>query len=94
MSVVAVMRAQVSNFDEWKSSFDADPSIREKHGMAEVFVARDVADENVAMIVATFESADAVGEMLADPVVQARMAEGGVTGPPTIWIGNIKADGR
>ena len=94
MSVVAVMRAPVNNFDEWKSSFDTDPSIREKHGMAEVFVARDVEDENVAIIVATFEKAEAVGAMLADPVVQARMAEGGVTGPPTIWIGNIEADGR
>jgi hypothetical protein len=75
----------VSDYNQWRSAFDADKPRREGAGLVDIAVLRDADDPNSIWIVGEGER-KATEEMLQNPELGKLMQEAGVTAPPEFWV--------
>jgi hypothetical protein len=82
MTTLAV-RHTVSDFDTWKSAFDAHASVRTGHGAT---AHRVLHDGNAVLAIIDFPDASSVQAFMADPSLAEAMSKGGVVGAPDVSI--------
>jgi hypothetical protein len=86
---VLILTHEVKDFAVWKPFYDADKPNRDKAGLVERYLIRDVQRPNVVTIVFEAASAEAARAFTANPALKEVMAKAGVLPPPTIAIGHV-----
>lgn len=83
-----IVQHHVADFDRWLPVFTEHEEIRRRHGATGHSINREVADPNTIVIVNEFATAEGARAFSQDPSLPAAMKEGGVEGPPQVWIAN------
>ena len=85
--VVLIVSHEVADFAAWKKVYDQDKVNRDKAGMKERYLVRDVEKPNIVTIVFQAGSVDKVKAFIANPALKEAMDKAGVMGAPDIKIG-------
>ena len=83
-----IIQHQVADFDTWRPIYEADRPGRQAAGVSDIAVLRDADDPNSVWIVHEGDPA-LIGPMMSDPDRAAKMQEGGVTTPPTVYVAEV-----
>ena len=88
MAAYTIATHPVRDFDAWKAIFDQFEPIRKEAGERSAVVLRHADDPNMVTVINTWVSIEAFQALFNREELKARMAEAGVTAPPTITIAN------
>ncbi len=83
MSVTVIVSLKVSDFGQWKATFDAHAPAREAAGI-NAAAHRNLDDEGNAVAIGTASSKDAFIAFFTAPEMNEVQAKAGVLGPPEI----------
>ena len=86
MSVTAVVRHKVADYDAWRTVYDTLADIQTNGGVTAQSVHRLVGDGNDLLVVHQFETAAAAQAFFNSGELRDGMARAGVQGRPTIDI--------
>ena len=86
MSVTAVVRHKVADYDAWRTVYDTLADLQANGGVTAESVHRLVGDGNDLLVVHQFETADAAQAFFNSGALRDGMERAGVQGPPTIDI--------
>ena len=86
MSVTAVVRHKVADYDAWRAVYDTLADVQAKGGVTAESVHRLVGDGNDLLVVHKFEPADAAQAFFSSGELRDGMQRAGVLGAPTIDI--------
>jgi hypothetical protein len=87
---VVIVSHEVADFTAWKKSFDAGKGNREKAGLTERYVMRDVDKPNFVIVVLE-SSLENAKKFVADPAFKERIKKASVSGTAEIKIGTNSA---
>ena len=82
-----IVSHEVADFDAWKKAFDAGKVNREKAGLTERYVMRDLEKPNFIIVVFESGTADNARQFVADPAFKERIKKASVSGTADIKIG-------
>jgi hypothetical protein len=83
MSVTVIVSLKVSDFDQWKATFDSHAPAREAAGINAVGH-RNLDDEGNAVAIGTAPSKEAFIAFFTAPDMKEVQAKAGVMGPPEV----------
>lgn len=86
MSVTAVVRHKVADYDAWRTVYDTLADLQTNGGVTAQSVHRLVGDGNDLLVVHQFETAGAAEAFFNSGELRDGMERAGVQGPPTIEI--------
>ncbi len=86
MSVTAVVRHKVADYDAWRAVYDTLADLQANGGVIAESVHRLVGDGNDLLVVHQFETAGAAQAFFNSGELRDGMERAGVQGPPTIDI--------
>jgi hypothetical protein len=86
---VLILTHEVKDFATWKPFYDADKPNRDKAGLVERYLVRDLQRPNLVTIVFEAANAESARAFTANPALKDVMTKAGVVGPPTIAIGKV-----
>jgi opacity protein-like surface antigen len=92
-TAVVIVSHEVANFSEWKKRFDAGKANREKAGLKERYVMRDVDKPNFVIVVLE-GSLENAKKFVADPVFKDRVKKASATGTAEIKVGTTNTAGK
>lgn len=78
----------VADFTAWKAGFDSHDAERQAHGIQVKAVYQGANDPTLACALFEVASAEQLQAFMANPDVQAKMAQAGVTSPPVSHLIN------
>jgi flagellar basal body rod protein FlgC len=81
-----IVQHHVTDYDRWIAVFNEHQATRTSHGATGHSVNRVAGDPNTIVIVSDFATVEGARAFSQDPSLPAAMAEGGVDGPPQVWI--------
>jgi hypothetical protein len=81
-----IVQHRVADYDRWYPAFTEHETIRRQYGATGHSISRDVADPNSLVIVNDFATLEGARAFSQDPSLPAAMEQGGVEGPPQVWI--------
>jgi hypothetical protein len=92
-TAVVIVSHEVADFSAWKKRFDAGKSNREKAGLNERYVMRDVEKPNFVIVVleGTLENAK---KFVSDPAFKERIKKASASGTAEIRIGTSNTAGK
>ncbi len=79
-----IVTHRVSNYDSWKSVYDAHTGARKEAGITAAKVHRDHADPNLVTIVMSAPTVDTAKAFAGSPDLKQAMQKAGIDGPPEI----------
>jgi hypothetical protein len=80
------IRHRVTDFDDWKATFDEHGTARRDHGLVDTGLLRDQDDTNMVTIVLSTDDAAGAREFLASDSLREAMERAGVVSQPEMWI--------
>lgn len=80
----AIMRHKVTDFNKWKTVYDADKANREKAGLKEQWVKRNEKDPSEVLMYFDVSDQKHAESYTQSPELQAQMKNGGVIGKPEL----------
>ena len=80
---------KVSNFQKWKTSYDAHDSMRLANGIHNYVVARGIEDSNKVMVAVKIDDVDKAKAFAKDASLKTAMQKGGVVGKPNIMFNTM-----
>ena len=86
MSVTAVVRHKVADYDAWRTVYDGLADVQSSGGVTAESVHRLLGDGNDVLVVHRFDTADAAQAFFSSGELRDGMERAGVQGPPTIDI--------
>jgi heme-degrading monooxygenase HmoA len=86
MSVTAVVRHKVADYDAWRTVYDSLAEVQASGGVTAESVHRLLDDGNDVLVVHRFDTADAAQAFLSSEELREGMHKAGVQGPPRIEI--------
>jgi hypothetical protein len=86
MSVTAVVRHKVADYDAWRTVYDTLTDLQTNGGVTAESVHRLLGDKNDLLVIHQFETADAAEAFFNSGELRDGMQRAGVQGPPTIDI--------
>ena len=93
-TAILIISHEVSDFTAWKKGFDAAKSNRDKAGLKERYVLRDVDKPNFVTVVLESESVENAKKFASDPALKERMKKSTtIVGTPDIKVGTTAAVG-
>jgi len=84
--VLMVVQHPVRDYDAWRIEYDRAQPVRDRHGVTNATVFRNVDDPNEVTGLHWFGGVDDALAFAADPELRDAMAKAGVIGPPRIEI--------
>jgi len=75
---------RVQNFDTWKSAYERHGDIRDKAGLKELHLLRNVADRNDVVILFQAEDLERAQSFIRSDDLRQKMQEAGVVGAPEL----------
>jgi quinol monooxygenase YgiN len=81
------VRHTVSDYSNWKRTYDQFASVRKEKGVTGASVHRDPNDRNVIMVTHRFKDMKAATAFANSEELKSAMADAGVSGAPVIWFG-------
>lgn len=81
-----IVQHRVVDYDRWYPVFTQHGDVRRQHGATGHSINRELADPNSLVIVNDFATLEGARAFTQDPSLPAAMAQGGVDGPPQVWI--------
>ncbi len=81
-----IVQHHVADYDRWYPVFTEHEEIRRRHGATGHSINRAVADPNSVVIVNEFATLEGARAFSQDPSLPGAMEQGGVEGPPQVWI--------
>ena len=79
---ILVARHKVSNYEKWKSSYEAHDSMRLANGLHSYVIGRGLKDTNTVLVAVRAEDMKKAQTFAKDPSLKQAMQKGGVTGSP------------
>lgn len=86
MTINAISRHEVKDFDAWKRRFDLNAETRRKAGLLNATVCRDLADPSVVFVFFEWDSTENAQAFLKSVQLKAAMVDAGVVGVPQFNI--------
>jgi hypothetical protein len=86
MSVTAVVRHNVADYDAWRTVYDGMAEVQANGGVTAKSVHRLASDGNDVLVLHRFDTINAAEAFLGSADLREGMHEAGVQGPPTIEI--------
>lgn len=86
MSVTAVVRHKVADYDAWRQVYDRLDEVQRSGGVTAESVHRLIGDPDEVLVVHKFDTADAAQAFFANEQLKEGMQEAGVQGPPRIEL--------
>jgi hypothetical protein len=87
-TAVVIVSHEVADFSEWKKRFDAGKANREKAGLRERYVMRDVDKPNFVIVVLE-GSLENAKKFVSDPAFKDRVKKASASGTAEIKVGSI-----
>lgn len=81
-----IVQHQVADYDRWYPVFTEHEAIRRQHGATGHSINREATNPDSVVIVNDFATLEGARAFSQDPSLPAAMAQGGVAGPPQVWI--------
>jgi hypothetical protein len=78
-----VVTHKVSNFEKWKTSYDAHDSFRLVNGIHSYVIGRGAQDSNMILVAVKVDDMSKAKSFAKDPSLKQAMQKGGVTGKPS-----------
>jgi len=78
MSTIALVRHQVTDFDAWKTVYDAFAPVQAEHGVQAHQVLRSIENPNDVIVTHTFDSHESARDFFAMPELKDAMSQAGV----------------
>ena len=86
MSVLAIVKANVTRYDHWRTAYDAGASFLRTNGVTKDEVYCSPEDMTVICVIHHFDSVEAATSFVSNPELAKVMGESGVIGAPHITI--------
>ena len=81
-----LVRHKAADFSKWKSVYDAHLSARQKAGLKQEQVLRNIDDPSEVILLFEAEDVQKARELLASDDLREKMQEGGVIDKPDIYF--------
>jgi heme-degrading monooxygenase HmoA len=81
-----LVRHKVADFSKWKSVYDSHLPARQKAGVSEMHLLRNIDDPNEVIILFELEDLQKAREFSASSDLRERMQEAGVVDKPDIYF--------
>jgi opacity protein-like surface antigen len=85
-TAIVIVSHEVADFAAWKKGFDAGKANRDKAGMTERYVMRDLDKPNFVIVVLEADK-DKAREFVSDPAFKERIKKASASGTADIRIG-------
>lgn len=92
-TAVVIVSHEVADFSEWKKRFDAGKANREKAGLKERYVMRDVDKPNFVIVVLE-GSLENAKKFVSDPGFKERVKKASASGTAEIKVGTTNTAGK
>lgn len=92
-TAVVIVSHEVADFSAWKKRFDAGKGNREKAGLKERYVMRDVDKPNFVIVVLE-GSLENAKKFVADPAFKDRVKKASASGTAEIKVGTTNTAGK
>jgi len=86
-TAVLIISHEVADYAAWKKSFDAGKANREKAGLSERYVMRDLDRPNFIIVVFDPGTPQNAKRFVSDPAFKERINKASISGPAEIRIG-------
>ena len=86
MSVLVLVKGNVTSYDHWRTAYDAGASFRRSNGVTRDEVYCSPEDMTVVMVLHYFDTVEAATAFVSNPALAEVMSESGVIGAPHITI--------
>lgn len=86
MSVTAVVRHKVADYDAWRQVYNSLDEVQRSGGVTAESVHRLIGDPNEVLVVHNFDTPDAAEAFFANEQLKEGMQKAGVQGPPRIEL--------
>ena len=86
MSAILIVKARVTSYDSWRTSYDAKVTFRREHGASDVEIYCAPEDMTSVLVLHFFDSIGAARSFAANPALTEAFHEGGVIGTPHLTI--------
>ena len=86
MAHYVMIRHKVKDFSHWRSVYDAHRPAREKAGITEKYLLRDMQDPNDVLLFYQLSDLERVKAFMATPDLKEKMQQAGVVGGPVVQI--------
>jgi hypothetical protein len=93
-TAVIIVSHEVADFSAWKKRFDAGKGNREKAGLTERYVMRDVNKPNFVIVVLESGSVENAKKFVSDPAFKERIKKASASGTAEIKIGTTNPAGK
>ncbi len=80
---------KVRDYNKWKASYDEHDSLRLANGMHSYVIGKSVEDSNMLLVAVKADDLPRAKAFMKDASLKNAMQKGGVTGNPTISLGNM-----
>jgi uncharacterized protein YeaO (DUF488 family) len=80
-----LVRHKVAEFDQWKSAYDANLPSREKAGLKEEHLLRNIDDPSEVLLLYEVEDLQKAREFVDSPDLSAAMEKAGVVDKPDVY---------
>jgi hypothetical protein len=81
-----IVQHHVADYDRWYPVFTKHEDVRRRHGATGHSIGREVEDPNSVVVVNDFATLEGARAFSQDPSLPEAMEQGGVAGPPQVWI--------
>ncbi len=89
MAAILLIKARVTTYDHWRTSYDANSTFRREHGVIGDEVYCSPEDMTSILVLHSFETVDAAQHFTADPAFAKAMHSDGVIGNPILTITEV-----
>ena len=93
-AAVIIVSHEVADFGAWKKRFDAGKGAREKAGLTERYVMRDVNKPNFVIVVLEAGSVQNAKKFVSNPAFKERIKKASASGTAEIKIGTTNTAGK
>jgi hypothetical protein len=93
-TVLIIVSHEVADFSAWKKRFDAGKENREKAGLKERYVMRDVNKPSAVIVVLESGSVENAKTFVADSAFKERIKKASSTGTAEVKIGTTNPGGK
>jgi hypothetical protein len=93
-TAVIIVSHEVADFEEWKKRFDAGKGNREKAGLTERYVMRDVEKPNFVIVVLESSSVENAKKFVSGAAFKERIKKASASGTAEIKIGTTNTAGK
>ena len=79
---IIIANHPVADYAAWRPIYDADTERRDSNGIKSLAVGQKSDDPHMVYMIWEVDDPATIEAMMADPALQEKMKEAGVTGPP------------